>query len=441
MGERLTSLLAGLLTFLAMGASESPGEEQPLMRDFIGLNGHTVQFRPELYRPVCGLARDYHPVEWDLGHTTGQLPPFPRARNGVDWQQVYGPWRASGWRIDVCLMFESIPRTNWANLEADSKAYGAAFAREFGPSSQRKLVESVEIGNEPGRWSDAEYTRVFNSMAEGLRAGDPLLKIASCNLTAGKSGNYEKSADVLAASAAWVDVLTIHSYPQLEGWPTWRRSFPEDPRLPHYLQDISALCRWRDTHASGKPIWITEFGYDSSTRLASGKGDFAKWTGVTDTQQAQWLVRSLLLFSTMPVQRAYVYYFNDDDQPSVHASSGITRHFQPKSSFYALAHLQRELGDYRFLGMVTNVPGGLRVQKYVNGNNPGKSVWVAWSQTGEGKRFIATFGKAPGQLLKVERTPLTEAGEAGPIAAKLLPNGAIEAEINESPLYLTFEEH
>ena len=38
------------------------GEARPRMGDFIGINGHTVSFKPELYRPVCGLVRDYHPV-------------------------------------------------------------------------------------------------------------------------------------------------------------------------------------------------------------------------------------------------------------------------------------------------------------------------------------------------------------------------------------------
>src|SRR5689334_3051294 len=59
-------------------------QARSLMRDFIGLNGHTVQFKPELYQPVCRLVRDYHPVEWDLNKTTQELPAFPLAKNGVD---------------------------------------------------------------------------------------------------------------------------------------------------------------------------------------------------------------------------------------------------------------------------------------------------------------------------------------------------------------------
>src|SRR5512140_3208458 len=254
-------LLRGLTCLTAGAWFALPAGGAPLMRDFVGINGHTVQFRPELYRPICSVVRDYHPVEWDLGSKTSELPPFPFAKNRVDWGKVYGSWRERGWTIDACLMFETVQRTNWANLETDARAYGEAFAREFGPSGKRKLIQAVEVGNEPGKWSDADYTRVFRAMAEGLRSGDPKLKVATCNLTTGQSGDYEKSVDCITNVPDLVDVLTVHSYPQLEGWPTWRRSYPEDPKLRRYLPDVEALCRWRDARAPAKPVWITELGY------------------------------------------------------------------------------------------------------------------------------------------------------------------------------------
>jgi len=432
----LVGLAVALLCgFIPAGA----GEARPLMRDFIGLNGHTVQFKPELYQPVGRLARDYHPVEWDLGQRTAELPPFPFAKNRVDWSKVYGSWQAQGWNIDACLMFESVPQTNWANVEPDARAYGHAFAQEFGPSGKRKLVEAVEIGNEPGKWSDDDYSRIFRAMAEGLRAGDPKLKIATCNVTTGKSGDYEKSVECVAKFTGLFDVLNIHTYAELEGWPTWRRSFPEDPKLPRYLQDVEKLCRWRDAHVPGKPVWITEFGYDATTKPQDKSGTFARWQGVTDEQQAQWLVRSLLVFSAMPVERAYIYFFNDDDKPSVHASAGITRNFQPKPSFHALAHMQHTLGEYRFERIVTNAPAQLRVQEYRHESNPAKLIWVVWSPTGERKEFTTTLDGVPGKLVKSQRMPLATTIAPGPPPARQLANGRIEATVNESPLYLFCE--
>ena len=123
----LTRIL--LLLLLAAAASFAAPAEKPLFRDFMGVNGHTVLFRPKLYRPVAGLVRDYHPVEWDLGKESDSIPPFPKARNGVDWQHVYGSWLKEGWRINASLMFETLPREQWKDLAKDSFAYAERFAR------------------------------------------------------------------------------------------------------------------------------------------------------------------------------------------------------------------------------------------------------------------------------------------------------------------------
>ncbi|MCP5524483.1 MAG: hypothetical protein H7A46_23385 [Verrucomicrobiales bacterium] len=429
-GVGLGASLALIAVCLPAGAATTA----PLMREFIGINGHTVQFNPELYRPVCRVVRDYHPVEWDLAGDTSVLPNFPFAKNRVDWGRVYGSWQEADWTIDVCLMFESVERPKWRDLETDAREYGRAFAREFGPSGPRRLVDAVEIGNEPGKWSDADYAQMFRAMAGGIRAGDPKLKIATCNLTTGASGDYEKSVTCVEPSPGLVDVLTLHTYAQLEGWPTWRRSFPEDPGLARYLPDVQALAKWRDSHMPGKPIWITEFGYDATTQPQADAGTFAKWVGVTDEQQAQWLVRSLLVFSAMPVERACIYFFNDEDHARVHASSGITRHFQPKPAFHALAHLQRMLGDTRFSRVVRNEPAGLRIQEYRS--DAGRIIWAVWSQTGEGRHFNCELGALPGRLERAEQMPLT-AAPAPLVIAK--GTESLSVPVAESPVYLVFK--
>lgn len=413
-------------------------QQRPLLRDFIGLNGHTVQFKPDLYAPVSRLVRDYHPVSWDLGTNTSEPPPFPFAKNRVDWSKVYGSWRKKELSINASLQVEFIKVDRWKHLERDAYAYGLSFSREFG-SQGRKLVEAAEIGNEPGDWSDADYTRVFRAMAKGLREGDPDLKIVTCNLTTGKSGKYEKSVECIRAYPELYDVLNIHSYAQLENWPTWRRSFPEDSRLPKYLKDIEDLCRWRDQHAPGKPVWITEFGYDSTTKPSEKSGDFSKWVGVTDEQQAQWLVRSLLLFSTMPVERAYIYFFNDRDEPKLHSSSGLTRNFAPKPSYHAVSQLQRALGDYRFERILTNATGVLRVHEYRHGADPDRFAWIAWAPTHAGAPATHLLPDPGARLAKVERMALAAEDKATPPhLARQREDRTLEVQASGSPVYLFF---
>ena len=421
-------VLLGLASVLL---SSNVRSAPPLFQDFMGINGHTVQFRPELYAPVARHVRDYHPVEWDLGRESDSTPPFPFARNRVNWETVYGSWKKRDWRIDVCLMFETLARSDWKNLAADSRAYGERFARAFGPSSGLALVEAVEIGNEPGKYSDEDYRIVFESMARGLRAGDPMLKIATCALTTGKSHDYAKSVNCVAGLEDFYDILTVHSYPELEGWPTWRRSFPEDPKLKAYTGDVSALCRWRDMHASGKQVWLTEFGYDAGTRTPDPKTEFKQWVDVTDEQQAQWIVRSWLLFASLPVDRAYLYFFNDSDEPQVHGSSGLTRNFEPKPSFHAAAHLQKTLAGHQFQRNFEIGPA--RAAEFVDPAAAGGRIWALWLPSGEERTASIELPQAAGKVRKIDRMPL----RSGEDTVMTLDGASLR--VSESPVYVHLE--
>lgn len=428
----------------AAQTARSEARERPLMRDFAGLNshadGHSTHggFRPELYRPTASLLREYHWLKRDLGDNPAEPAPLPRGKDGTDWAAVYESWTAKGWRIDACLQFEAVEPGEWNDIESEARAYGRAFAREFGPSGARKLVEAVEIGNEPTRWSDEDYARMFRALAQGVREGDPRMRIVTSNVTVGPSGKWDKSVDLVAAYPELYDVLGLHIYAEVAQDPTWERSYPENPKLLRYLNDIAALCRWRDEHAPEKAVWVTEFGYDSSTKTADPEGKMPEWVGVTDEQQAQWLVRSLLMFAAMPVERAYIYFFNDRDRPSLHASAGITRNFRPKPSFHALAHLQRVLGDYRFRRVVSEEAGALRVHEFERGDEAGRTVWAVWSPTGDGSVTRRTLRDVPGKLVGAERMPLTNGGEETAAVAVQRADGAIEVEAGESPTYLVF---
>src|SRR5436190_20450255 len=144
-----------LLLALLLSLQETPVKLP--MGEFIGVNGHTVQFKPELYSKVCRKVRDYHPIEWDLGKDSDFALRFPEARNRVNWDHVYGSWQKAGFETDVCLMFNNTPPASWKDIAADARNYGRAFAKAFGPSSPKKLVTSLEIGNEPGNYSDEQY--------------------------------------------------------------------------------------------------------------------------------------------------------------------------------------------------------------------------------------------------------------------------------------------
>jgi hypothetical protein len=140
----------------------------------------------------------------------------------------------------------------------------------------------------------------------------------------------------------------------------------------------------------------------------------------------------------MPVERAYLFFFNDDDEPKLHASAGLTRKFVPKPSYYAVSHLYQALGDYRYVRTVKN-DKNLRIQEYANGRNPQKLVWVAWAPTEEGVEEKMIFTHLPGKIQRAERMPLQEKAtpENSPIFQETGEDAA-EVRVSGSPVYLFF---
>ncbi len=427
--RRFLAVIIAIFSWNAVTAGAEAPHQAPVMRNFMGVNGHFT-FKPELYRPVCNLVRNYHPTEWDLGKETSRPPDYPFARNKVNWAHLYGTWQKAGFTIDACLQYESIKADKWKDLAADSRMYGEAFARAFGPSS-KAVVESAEIGNEPADWDNASYRVVFENMAKGLRAGDPKLKIVTAAASAGAPDKYSKDVSTIKGLESLYDVLNVHTYSMIEGWPTWRRVWPEHPDIP-YLKTVKEMLQYRDAHAPGKEVWITEFGYDAGTKKP-GPGTFAGWISSTETEQAQWIVRSFLMFSSMGVDRAYVYYYDDKDEPSFHASSGLTRNFIPKPSYYAMAHLYKTLGDYRFNRIVQQDSKDMLVFEYVKPDQPGDFIWVAWSPTGTQREESKTL-ILDGTLVRAERMPL-KAGEVETVPLATRGGGTL-LPLTESPIYL-----
>lgn len=394
-------LLSSFLLFLA--ASAGAKDQAPLFRDFVGVCGHTVTFKPELYAPVCTWVRDYHPVPWDLAKDTSTLPEWPFAKNKVSWEKVYGSWKGSGLHINVCLMLDEM-KDSWKSPAKDAEAYAASFAKEFGPGGKWPFVESIEIGNEPGLYTDEAYLELFDAMAKGIRAANPKVKIVTSNVEAGKSDRYWKSAPMFKDRAALYDVLQIHRYAIAEQWPVWKRTYPENPKVP-YLSSIQDLLNWRDQNAPDKKVWVTEFGWDASSKTPDPKGEWAKWTDSTDEEQARYLVRSFFLFSAMNIDKAFVYFFNDKDEPKLHAASGLTRNYEPKPAYHAVAWMLKSLRDYRFQRVVKASLDEGYIYEFTPEKEGEPVVWAAWHATKEDVGISSVdSGKA---FLKAELMPLS----------------------------------
>ncbi len=452
-----------MVWFVGFAAVSGAGSEKPLFKDFMGINGHFT-FKPELYRQVCGLVRNYHNLNWDVKRP-GDAITLPACVNGVNWKlHVYGPWKKAGFDTDICIQFSGFKADVpdyakfWTGREPWCYDYGKAAAVCFGPSGAEKLCTSIEIGNEPGsRFDAAIYKMIFAKMARGIRDGDPKVKILTPAVQARKGDDYIQDIRVIYGDKDILplyDVINLHVYATVErktpSESPWNRSFPEDPSID-YLKIIDEAIAWRDQNAAGKEIWITEFGYDACTPEAMTKrGEwFLKldWQGCTELQQAQYLVRSFLVFAERDIQRAYIFFYDDNDSASVHGASGLTRKFAPKPAFRAVKQLYETLGEYRFKRTVENKIGELFVYEFVHGNDSDRIVWVAWSPTGtrtnekdqyKPREARITLNDLPGRPVKVVGMATAE-GDAPKAMWEMTGPSAITLTIGESPIYIMMD--
>jgi len=482
MSHRLTALPTGLLgatLFLALlttqyqaaaagdsgraGNRPSRQATKPLFKDFMAINGHYT-FKPDLYRQVARLARNYHNLNWDV-KKPGDKITLPVCVNKVNWKRnLYGNWKAAGFETDICILLGGFGAKTpnyqrlWVGKGQWCYEYGKAMATYFGPSGKEKLCTSIEIGNEPGAQFDADlYRTLFKQMARGIRDGDPKVRILTPTVQARKGDDYAQDLRGIYAEKDILplyDVINLHTYAAVERKSNkespWNRSYPEDPEIP-YLKVVDEAIRWRDTHAPDKDVWVTEFGYDACTPAAmkKRKGWALKldWQGTTDLQQAQYLVRSFLVFAERDVRRAYIYYYDDKDQASVHAAAGLTRTFEPKMSFWAIKQLLELLGEYRFKRIVKKEAGKLYVYEFESGKTPERFIWAAWSPTGvrtnkkEGyvpRKEKVTLAKLPALPSRVVAMT-TGKGPARDVSWEKAGPSAVTLTVGESPVYVLME--
>jgi hypothetical protein len=184
-------------------------------------------------------------------------------------------------------------------------------------------------------------------------------------------------------------------------------------------------------------VWLTEFGYDAASHPPAKEGPWKDWQGVSDEQQARYIVRSFLVLSALDLDRANLYFFNDKDEAQLHGASGITRNFKPKPSYHAMSQLYRELGEYRFTRALVQAAGDVYCYEYENPAKPGRRAYVAWSPTAGGAertRRLPIPGEVIPQLTRARRMA-TAPGEA-PAAEWKVAGGAVEMKIGPTPVYL-----
>ena len=243
------------------------------------------------------------------------------------------------------------------DLEAWSRYVGATAAR------YRGRVRYWEVWNEPdnpiywhGGPNPEAYARLLRAARDAIKAVDP----AAVVLIGGVSPFDTSFLDGIARAGAWdaFDVLAIHPYTDPNS--------PEQGQIgPSGVGGVRALL---NRHGA-KPIWATEFGWESAASQRNRGGV------VNEDQQANYLVRGYMELLAEPgLEKAFWYTLHDDpDSPFglVRFGSGYADYSSRKPSFNAFTTMARELAGARFTGTVDLSAGRQVVESW-----DGAASWV-----------------------------------------------------------------
>jgi hypothetical protein len=247
-------------------------------------------------------------------------------------------------------------------------------------------ISAVEIWNEPnlnpkpdagwGAWAAPldQFWPVFRVGAEAAKAADPKLPVTS----PGMAGLTLEVIEPLRqfkypdgkTPLDFLDILNVHYYSGRQPPETATkdanvvRQGNEQSALT-YPDDLRELIAWRDLHAAGKPIWLTETGYDSA-------GPF----GTNERMQAARLPRVTMLALAAGVDKVFIYR-EMGSTPSQHAAAGFVRNDSSlKPSYFSVATMLRELAGMA-QGPTPRLP------------DPDPNIWLYAWETPQGKVLTA----------------------------------------------------
>lgn len=478
-----------------MADSEGGAAGAATIDTFVGVNALITDSVANL-API-GVVREYHNWGW-LGNNFNDLP-YPQTLYtpdipsfGWDWDSFFSGLQAMGVSGFPAVQGAAPWVNNSAVPPADGSPTAAASYIAHGDTmfqiaarwGKTKVADSVlKLESDQARKSGlgtVEYFEdyneednaagftgdVFAAMASadydgdegrlgatiGVKTADPNAKL----VMGGLSGRYGSGdtwvssiTTFLDAARTWsaahrtdatfaTDVVNVHYYSFGPGAPAPALS----PEADGVEAKLAAVVSYRDQHMPGKPVWWTEFGYDTfggSPLHAPALGSNSAFV-----VQGQWLIRELLAALAAGVERATVFELDDTCAPPASAcntqfaTAGLLgMSGSPKPAWYYLATFRARLSSYTYVGTVPATEANVRVAQFADTKGSG-GAFVVWMGTSNASVTPGYALSLPARTSTAKAVALT-GGLATGIETTLTPSaGVVTLDVSETPTIVLY---
>jgi endoglucanase len=237
-------------------------------------------------------------------------------------------------------------------------------------------VEYIECDNERDKWwkgrkayqTGREYAANLSAFYDGdqhklgqgvgVKTADSNMKVVMAGLAAPTTEYVRGMVDWCkefrgyksdgSVNLAW-DVINYHYYANDASIdPTAQQTTGIAPELAGTAACAATFIAVASNCCKGMPVWVTEAGYDINEGSIQRAPAIKKRTA--EETQADWTLRTSLLYAATGVQQLFFYELTDDNPHNIvkYATSGLTENGNTRPAADFLRQTEQLFGEFRF---------------------------------------------------------------------------------------------
>lgn len=320
------------------------------------------------------------------------------------------------------------------------------------------LIRYIECDNERDKWwkgpkayqtgrqyaanLSAFYDGNKNTMGPcvGVKNADPSMKVVMAGLAKPETDYVKGMIDWSlehrgrrpdgSVDLPW-DIINYHYYCNDADYDTHKKQTSGyAPELTNAATTANKFVAIARQYAKDMPVWVTETGYDLNQESPQ-KAMIINDKTVLETQ-ADWCLRTSLLYASSGIQKVFFYELVDDNPMAgtVFATCGLInadRTRRPVADFFYQTN--KLFGAYTYAGTINKDPV---VDKYTS-NGLFMFVLLIPDQKGRAASYTLDLGNAQTAYIYKPKP----GGNDMDVVKKNTANGKIEITVTETPLFVT----
>ena len=342
--------------------------------------------------------------------------------------------------VDTALL--SVNRTQrWNGDPLNEVKVGLGYVRYIECDNERdktwKGPKAHETAEEYAANMSAFYDGDKGKMGKGVgvKNADPTMKVVMGGLS-------DPNVDYVIKMIEWCkknrgykadgsvdlcfDVINYHLYNN--GYDGGKMSVGKAPELCQAADVADKFVAMSKKYANGTEVWITEAGYDLNP--ASPQRAIAIGSKSALITQADWMLRSALLYARHGLKQAFFYMLDDVDPKSTiqYSSSGFAADNKRRPVADYFYQTKKLIGDFHFAANLDSSP---MVDQYDLGQRKMYILFVP-NEKGKTAAYDLDLGKA------ISAKVYTLVPGANEMSMKVMPvkNGKLSLTLTETPIFV-----